>query len=462
MQINWKIRFVAPALMVMLAAERSALPAQVVDAAASAPQASATDAQQAVPITLDEAIKRARSSDTGYASAVADHAVATAQASIARSALLPGVVYHNQYLYTQAQHLGGKPVAAGTSSPIFLANNGVHEYVSQASVTETIGPSSYLDYRKANADAAVARARLEVARRGLVSAVVSSYYGVLVAEEKLDVQRRALDEALHFAKVSGQLEAGGEVAHADTVKANLEVQQRQRDLGDAQLAAEKARLDLAVLLFANPLTPYTVAGDLHQAPELPLRDQINAAANANNPDLKAAVASFHAASLELTSARFDYLPSLSLNYSYGIDAARFASSGADGSNNLGYSAMATLDIPVWDWFATHNRIRQSAARRTLAQVELTSTQRQLVASIEELYREAEEAHRQMASLDASVRDATEALRLTDLRYSNGEAPILEVVDAQNTLISVQNSRADGAARYNSALANLQTLTGNLP
>jgi outer membrane protein TolC len=117
---------------------------------------------------------------------------------------------------------------------------------------------------------------------------------------------------------------------------------------------------------------------------------------------------------------------------------------------------------VWDWFATHDRVKQSNARRDLAKVELTSTQRRLVASIESLYREAEVAHEQMASFDNSVKDATEALRLADLRYTSGEAPILEVVDAQNTLISIENSRADGVVRYSTALANLQTLTGNLP
>lgn len=424
---------------------------------ATAPQPGATQT-----ITLEEAIRRSQTSDPTFASATADNTVAQAQAGIVRSSLLPGVVYHNQYLYTQPLQLHGRPVSPGSSTPIYIANNAVHEYISQAAVTETIGASGVADLRKAKAEAAAARARLEVARRGLVSAVVTNYYALLVTNEKVEVLRRALDEAVHFGKISDALEKGGEVAHADTVKANLQIQQRQRDLSDAQLDAEKTRLDLAVLLFSDPMTPYTVAGDLHQFPALPARDQITAAANVNNPDLKAALASFHAATFEVASARFDYLPSLSLNYSYGIDAAQFAVHAPDGTRNLGYSAYATLDIPVWDWFATRDRVRQSTARRDLAKIELTSTQRRLAASIEELYNEAATAYAQMASLDTSVRDATEALRLTDLRYTNGEAPILEVVDAQNTLISVQNSRADGAARYNTALANLQTLTGKLP
>jgi outer membrane protein TolC len=456
MRTNLTMNFVAAAFFILLIAGQEDVAAQTSAAPVAIPPIVSET------ITLQDAIKRAQGSDPAYASAATDRTIAGAQTGIARSALLPGVVYHNQFLYTQPQHVGGKPVATGASSPIFIANNAVHEYISQASVTETISPSLLVDYRKANADAAAASARLEVARRGLVSTVVTNYYAVLVADEKVSAQRRALDEATHFQKISSQLEAGGEVAHADVIKANIEMQQKQRDLDDALLAAERARLDLAVLLFSNPLTTYKLEGDLHAPKELPLREQINAAANAGNPDLKAALASFHSARLELTSSRFDYIPSLSLNYSYGIDAPQFAVNGPDGARNLGYSFTAGLDIPVWDWFATHNKIKQSAAKRDLAKVQLTYTQRQLEASIEELYREAEVARVQMASLDVSVRDATEALRLADLRYTNGEAPILEVVDAQNTLISIQNSRAEGAARYSTALAQLQTLTGNLP
>jgi outer membrane protein TolC len=37
--------------------------------------------------------------------------------------------------------------------------------------------------------------------------------------------------------------------------------------------------------------------------------------------------------------------------------------------------------------------------------------------------------------------------------------VLEVVDAQNTLLAAETAQADGVVRYQLALANLQTLTG---
>ena len=51
------------------------------------------------------------------------------------------------------------------------------------------------------------------------------------------------------------------------------------------------------------------------------------------------------------------------------------------------------------------------------------------------------------------------MRLTTLRYQAGEATVLEVVDAQNTLTQARNAHDDGQARFRIAVANLQTLTG---
>ena len=76
------------------------------------------------------------------------------------------------------------------------------------------------------------------------------------------------------------------------------------------------------------------------------------------------------------------------------------------------------------------------------------------------YDEAETARSELDSLSQSAELAAESLRLTTLRYQSGEATVLEVVDAQNTLTQSRNAFSDGQSRFRVALANLQTLTGN--
>jgi outer membrane protein TolC len=291
---------------------------------------------------------------------------------------------------------------------------------------------------------------------------VENYYGVLATKAKVLVAQRALAEAERFYTVTQQRERGGEVAHVDAVRADLQVQQRQRELNDAVLAADRASLDLGALLFSDPSTPYQLAATLETLPSLPSQSEVEAAAMANNPDLRAALEQLRSVGFEVTAARFGYLPDLVLNVSYGIDAPQFAVNGPEGVRNLGYSASATLDIPIWDWRATHQRVRQSEIRQVQARVDLTVTQRRLLASLRTLYAEAVVSQKQLTLLDRSVATAAETLRLTNLRYTAGEGTVLEIVDAQSSLALAESGRTDGIIRYYTALANLQTLTGVMP
>jgi outer membrane protein TolC len=417
-------------------------------------------ATQPVSITLEEAIHRAEANEPMYATALADSKVAALDRSIARAGLLPSTTFHNQALYTQPNGLQNQ-AGQGTGSqpsPRFIANNAVREYASQGVVNETLGLGQFSELRRADAAAALATAELEIARRGLVATVTSLYFGLTATANKLAIAERALAEAQEFTKLTGQREQAREAAHADAVKAQLAQQQRERELSDAKLAADKARLELGVLLFPDPRTPYTVLADDKPAP-LSSRTEVQQAAAGNNAELKSAFATLGVSNAEVLIARGAYLPALGLNFTYGVDAPQFAVNGPDRVRNLGYSAAVTLDIPVWDWLATEHKVKQSQIRRDAAKVALTATQRRVIARLDEAYAEAEGARNQLASLDASVSTAGESLRLTKLRYTGGEATVLEVVDAQTQFIVAQNAREDGRVRYQAALSDLQTLTG---
>ena len=420
---------------------------------------SSPSSNQPVVVTLDEAIRRAQANEPNYVSAAAGNRIAQLDRSIARSGLLPSVVYLNGYLYTQGNGLPNA-VSTGEQPPKFIANNAVREYISQASVTETFGLVGMAGVRRADAAAAMAAAELEVARRGLVAAVTALFYGSLAADHKLAVAERANQEATDFSKLTGQREQAREAAHADVVKAQLQQQQRQRELQDATVAAEKARLELGVLLFPDPRTAYSLQAEAAPAPLAPSAD-IEQAAAKNNPELKSALAALNAGNAEVLAARAAYLPDLGLNVTYGIDAPQFAVNGPDGIRNLGYSAAVTLGIPVWDWLSTQHRLKQSEIRRDVAKVALSTTQRRLIARLDEAYSEAVVARDQLASLDASVATAGESMRLTKLRYNGGEATVLEVVDAQSSYVTAQNALEDGRVRYEMARADLQTLTGTM-
>jgi outer membrane protein len=422
-------------------------------------------AQAPLTLTLQDALKRARANSIPFQAALTEQGVAHEANVQARAALLPSVGYNNTFTYTQpAAGPTGSANPGETASgsiPRFIANNAVHEYLSQGAVEEVIGVAQVADYRRARALEAVAAAKAEIAARGLVLTVVQNYYGLIAAQRKYASVQLAATEAERFLDLSHKLETGGEVAHSDVLKAQIQFNERQRDLREAQLAMDKARLDLAVLLFPNFDQNFTVIDDSEMAPPLESFDEFARAAQTRSPDVRASTAAFQASRHELTSARGGYLPSLTIDYFYGIDAPQFAARGPDGARNLGYAAAATLNIPVWNWGATQSKIKQADLRAKQAQRELSLAQRKLLADIRALYAEADAAHSELELLKNSAELATESLRLTTLRYQGGEATVLEVVDAQNTLTQARNAYSDGVVRYRTALANLQTLTGTM-
>jgi len=451
------------ACAMLVAAIATAIPSGQARAqdAASAPQA------ETVTITLEEAIRRAEASEPGYAAAKADSRSAQLDRSIAAAGLLPIARSFSQGIYVQPNGLhaeSGEGVASAPDPKFVAADARPREYMAQGVVDETLGMAGIASVRRANAAAAQAEAQLEVERRGLIAAVTGLFYGLYAADAKLSVARRALLEAQDFTTLTTEREQARETAHADVVKAQLVEQQRERDLSDATVAAEKARLELGVLLFSDPETPYTLG--VGAAPSLASRADVNAAAARNNPQLKAALATVGVSDADVMAARAAYLPNVLLNVAYGIDANEFAANGPllpDGAraSNLGYSASVTVNLPVWDWLATEHKVKQSEIRRDAAKVALSATQRQLIARLDVTYSEAAAARDQLASLDASVSTAAEALKLTKLRYQGGEGTVLEVVDAQNAYLLAENAREDGRARYEMALADLQTLTGTM-
>ena len=222
---------------------------------------------------------------------------------IARSTLLPGVDFNNTYLYTQGN---------GTLSGRFVANNGVHEYLDQGVVQQSMGLGLVADYRRARAAEALTRAQAEVAARGLVVTVVQAYYGLQAAEAKATSTQAAADEAQNFLKLSRELEQGGEVAHSDVIKAEIQANDQQRVLQDTKLAAANARLTLAVLLFPNFFQDFTLADNLSASTPLPPMSEVQAKAQKNNPELAAAFSSLEVANNELTIARAGHLPTLVL------------------------------------------------------------------------------------------------------------------------------------------------------
>jgi len=407
--------------------------------------------QPGLTLTLQDALARARANGLQLLSADIAARIAREDRVQAKAALLPSVNWQNGFDYTQPN---------GTDTGVFVPNNGPRVYTNMAAVhADIFAPGKRADYQMAIAAEAAARAKLEIASRGLSAVVVQNFYAMAVSQRHVANARRSLEEARQFVDITQKQEAGGEAAHSDVVKAQLTLSQRQRDVQEAQLAYDKARIGFAVFLFPDFRQDFAVADDLDTLSPLTAFPEIETLAQRNNPEIRAAQSAVTQGNYGIKSARFGLYPSLSVDYFFGIQANQYALHNEFGQNNLGSAVVASLTFPVWNWGATRSKVKQAELRLQQARTELTVTQRQLLSNLHAFYLEASVASNQVASLKNSLDLSDESLRLTMRRYQAGEVTVLEVVDAQSTLFAARNAYDDGLARYRLALASLQTLTG---
>ncbi len=403
-------------------------------------------------LTFQDALARARRNEPNFLSARTDLGLAHEDKVQARAALLPALSYNAQFLYTKPN---------GTSSGVFIANNAVHEYVSEGNAHDAINLAGgqIHDLRRTRAAEAAMKAKLEIAGRGLSVTVTQIFYGLVAAERKYATAETAFEEAQRFLRITQDLERGGEVAHSDVIKAEIQFSDRQRSLSDAKLAMENARLALAVILFPNFDQNFTVVDDVNLAVQVPSFPEARSLAAKDNPEVAAATATLAAGNAEVWAARSAHFPTLTLDYWYGLDSDHLAVRNPDRTRNLGYAAAATLEVPIWSWGSTQSKVKQAELNRDRAKLELAFTGRQVSANLQSFYHEAEASKAQLSLLQHSFDLASEELRLTTLRYQAGEATVLEVVDAQNTLAQAHDAYDNAQVRYRIAVAELQTLTG---
>ena len=423
--------------------------------------------QSAAPITvtLQDALERARKLDPTLLGATSDARSAREDRIQARNAMLPAITATTQYLGTQGD--GGK-----ISDGRFVTNDGIHVYRAWGVLHQDLSPALLMGtgYTRAKAAEALANAKSEIARRGLAVTVTKNYYALVVAQRKYATAQAGLDQAKHFMDITQDLERQGQAPHSDALKAEIQYRIQKQAFDEAKFSMEDTRLGLAVILFPDFNENFSVVDDLDSAPSLPPFPEVQEMAEKQNPDMRVALETVREADLDVKSAKTAFLPTLTVDTDYGIEANCFAlrCTRASVQNdpavgvvpNLGYFLTAALTVPVWDWGTLRSKLHQAEYKQQSAKAALSQSQRMHISELYATYDEAIVARAGLEESRNTAELAAESLRLTNLRYQAGASPATEVVDAETALVTARNAYADAQIRYRTLLATLQTFTGS--
>jgi outer membrane protein len=412
-------------------------------------------------VTFQDALEKARKLDPTLLGAVSDARSAREDRLQARNTMLPQITESTQYLNDMGN--GGK-----ISDGRFVTQDGVHVYRQWGILKQDLSPGLLMGtaYTRTKAAEAMASAKAEVARRGLVVTVTKNYYALVSAQRKYATAQAGLEEAKRFMDITQDAERQGQAAHSDAVKAEIQYRIQKQAFDEARFAMEDTRLGLSVMIFPDFNVNFTVVDDLDSVPALPGFPEVREMAEKQNPDMRVALETAREADLDVKLAKAAFLPTLTIETDWGIEANCFALRCARAAfpeigvvPNLGYFLTVDFTLPVWDWGTLHSKVKQAEYKQESAKATLKMAERTDVSELYATYDEAMIARAGVEEARKTAELAAEGLRLTNLRYTGGASPASEVVDAETSLVTARNALADAQVRYRTLLATLQTFTG---
>ena len=408
------------------------------------------------PLTLDEALRLANVQASTYQSAILTERIAAEDVKQARAAFLPKLTAPLGYLYTSpAQGLPpGEPRA-----PSFIASDAIGAYEAFASVSGDFDIAGKLRATLARNQAllAAAHAGTDVARRALAQAVVEAYYGLALANAQLRAADENLAAAEEFERITSLLLSGGEVAAVDLTRAQLQTLTRRDERERIRVNELIAAGALRVLVGYDSERPISTT-DLSLA--LPTTSEylsFKAEDVSRRPEFMQFDQQLRAARQDITIARADRLPSLSYSINGGLNSDSLREPRL--KQHTGVSAGISFNIPIFDWGASRSRERQARLQAEVTENERTLALRGFTQQFYAARAQAASAEGRIRLAREGVTKAQDNLAASIARYRAGEAQIVEVTDAQTTLVEQRNALYQAIFDYQTALSRLRQATG---
>ena len=272
-------------------------------------------------------------------------------------------------------------------------------------------------------------------------------YNVLRSEQLAEVaEQRASAVAAHL-DLSKKLMRGGVVAKFEVVQAETELARSQGDVIGAQTLAETAKAGLKLALNLPQTAPLGVTrGPEYKAPPGDQRELIQGAWQ-ERPEVRVAQAAIKLAEAALRLAATSRSVSVNLVSGLTHTTAQY------GSEPLSWQVAVQATKPILDGNAEKNEVRSAKAQLDATRLELEKTKQEIALDVTQSLLALEEAQQRLRVAQQGLVEARERVRIAQVRYTNGIALGVEVLDAQTALASAQAERVN--SDYNLQLATVK-------
>lgn len=378
---------------------------------------------------LDLVISQALQSSPDVRTALARVDEARAQRGVARSALFPtlGADVTGQAARSENRRAG---VATSDSYGAGLAMS--WEIDLSGRLRESLRASS--------ADLAQAQENFHAAQVTLAAAVAESYVDLRAAEAQLAVYERNVTARADTVQITRWKQQAGQGNGFDTQQAASALEQARATIPTLKLSATQAKNRLALLSGKAPGALDALLARPRGVPRpspMPAPG-IPADTLRQRPDVRAAQRAVEAAAARTRSAERQQLPSLSLSGDLGTTATRAASFFSP--ETAAASVLGSLSAPIFNAGRIRQSILAQSAQEKQALIAYESTVLTALSEVEDALAAVRRTQERLGTLAAAIGAAREAATLASQSFEAGQADLLQVLDTQRTLLSLEEQQ----------------------
>ena len=305
----------------------------------------------------------------------------------------------------------------------------------------------------------------QAAQISLVAEVAKAYYTERAFAEQQTLAESTYEARKRTFELTKQRVEGGASSRLD-LRSNEQQMETARASALA-LARQRAQAANALtLLVGQPLPAGSATGgpapteDAQADTMSALTAGLPSDLLANRPDIRAAEQRLKAANAKIGAARAAFFPRITLTTSVGSASRDFSGLFDSGSNTWSFAPQ--LLLPIFDTGRNLANLDVSHARKNIAVADYEKTIQQAFREVADALAARSYLGEQVAA-QRVVQDAqAERLRLLQLRFENGVASSLDVLDAQRELFTAEQALVQARLlRTTSAIDLYRALGGGL-
>ena len=296
---------------------------------------------------------------------------------------------------------------------------------------------------------AVTKSQLYDFERTLTFNVAQQFVNALLAKSNFEFAQQDLASFQETVNISEERYKAGDISEGDLLKIKIQLLQFQTDLASARIARAQALGTLRQLIgFQAVPANYDVAGELLFQPLKAGREDLQAKALTQRPDLKAAQQGVTAAGSQVALAK--------ANGKQDLDTA-FTFSHVSGAS----SGSVSFSIPLAIFNKNQGEIARTRFALTQAQLDERAAEETVVTDVSNAY-DATKTNQQIVELYQSgyLNQAQQSRDISDYAYRRGAATLLDLLDAERSYRSTQLAYRQSLATYMLSLEQLREAVGS--